>query len=1053
MDGDTDEEHEDVINHASEEVMYAELNWSEAKKHARHPMEVERAERAIHFKRKTFDLVLKATRGISLEDYEEECATAVELEEQQNKLRRPTDRDDRVAEATELLRAEWEATEWEARWEANRWENQADGPYRRIGKIEVNPLGKEASAPPSLGTANRGDSSLSSASGGGMTKMDSISMVSQAVRSDPESVALFDEATTLAAEARGLSEKEAAMILVESMSSGIIEAETSQSTLREVMTIAARDVMAPTEAFDNKITAFMNAKEIQDIVEVRELCEAMLRVAEVNGMTYTAATSLLSKAMKFIAAESVNGMEAVFMLSKAAKLIAKAIEVSCKDATMLAEAVAPVAKATGLTEDAVAPIFAEIAANRSKGKMLAHDPDLETFKSEMRSTVEVMTRPITHAKTKTSDDASSDKLLSAKRRKETRERKKAERENSWKTEGDVEKYDVDKVLKEFCGDVEDVSIGKKSNKRQSGNNNSVIKDKNESDAVGSSKARKKKKKKKKKMKKENNKQGVGESERNGHGSKEKDDGAKDDRVRAEIGMGASKEDHVDQPLHESLQRIDKIEFHPRVILGEGASARVYLGRFAGRDVAVKRMMAGIKVEREAELNIKCDAHPNVCRYLNKEKDHLDTYLALELCQGTLADHVEGNKNIIVERQPKDLMKDTIKGLNHLHKRGIVHRDIKPSNVLISLPQTDPTSVKALIGDFGYSKELNNGHQSFSISEGWKGTHRWMAPEVLTGREGGNFRATVAVDVYALGCVFYYILTKGKPLFNGEDEIEVMSNIKNGVKNIKALLPKEAETHILKTVNPQARRRNLSSSPDSFTSLALIASMISHNPEQRPPTEAVIKHPYFWSDRKKLAFIEVVSDHLKILRRSDSQICQNLEDCKSDILGANDADWGHLIRHFHPDLTPIIDYLKKEHPQPNVWQKYKFKSVESLLRMIRNLSHHLTSLPEDVRHALEGSSPKTLLSELSTAIFPRLLVLTWLVMSQEVEKEPNLKDYYHAWWRERAGYIYQSITDGRGKWPKCRPEPRPDSSVRPFRCSQEEPEGWSQPQQVRVNLVG
>ena len=105
-----------------------------------------------------------------------------------------------------------------------------------------------------------------------MTKMDSISMVSQAVRSDPESVALFDEATTLAAEARGLSEKEAAMILVESMSSGIIEAETSQSTLRgEVMTIAARDVMAPTEAFDNKITAFMNAKEIQDIVEVREL--------------------------------------------------------------------------------------------------------------------------------------------------------------------------------------------------------------------------------------------------------------------------------------------------------------------------------------------------------------------------------------------------------------------------------------------------------------------------------------------------------------------------------------------------------------------------------------------------------------------------------------------------------------------------------------------------------------------------------------------------------------------------------------------------------------
>lgn len=510
------------------------------------------------------------------------------------------------------------------------------------------------------------------------------------------------------------------------------------------------------------------------------------------------------------------------------------------------------------------------------------------------------------------------------------------------------------------------------------------------------------------------------------------------------------------PSQEPYKRIGQIEVNPEIILGRGASGTVYLGKFDGRDVAVKRVHPGTSVDREAMLNSKCDAHPNVCRYMYKEKDTMgmgDTYLVLELCQGTLAKLVEGK--IEVHRQPKDLLKDSTKGLDHLHKKGIVHRDIKPSNILISRPQyDDATTVKALIGDFGFSKELRMGHQSFSVSEGWRGTHGWMAPEVLTGREGGTFRATVAVDVYALGCVFYNTLTKGKPLFDGEDEIEVMSNIKKGVKDLKALLPKEALTHILKTIDPQDRKRHLRSSPDSFASLALIASMISHDAEQRPPTEALLKHPYFWSARKKLAFIELVSDHLLVLRtmrRPTPQICQNLEDCNSDILGKIDADWGHLIRRFHPDLNPIVDYLKEENPQPNVWHKYNFNSVASLLRMIRNLSHHLTSLTKEVKDALEGSSPKTLLSELVTGIFPRLLILTWLVMSEEVEEEPNLKDYYHTWWKERAAYIYQSLTDGTGKWPKYGLELCPASPVKPFRCSQEEPDDWSQPQ-VRDNFI-
>ena len=39
-----------------------------------------------------------------------------------------------------------------------------------------------------------------------------------------------------------------------------------------------------------------------------------------------------------------------------------------------------------------------------------------------------------------------------------------------------------------------------------------------------------------------------------------------------------------------------------------------------------------------------------------------------------------------------------KGLDYLHRMGVVHRDIKPENLLIS------SKGKLLIGDFGYARE-------------------------------------------------------------------------------------------------------------------------------------------------------------------------------------------------------------------------------------------------------------------------------------------------------------------------------------------------------------
>ena len=48
--------------------------------------------------------------------------------------------------------------------------------------------------------------------------------------------------------------------------------------------------------------------------------------------------------------------------------------------------------------------------------------------------------------------------------------------------------------------------------------------------------------------------------------------------------------------------------------------------------------------------------------------------------------------------------------------------------------------------------------SFSRRSGIAGTEGWIAPEMML----GNRSTTCSVDIFSLGCVYYYVLSKGKP---------------------------------------------------------------------------------------------------------------------------------------------------------------------------------------------------------------------------------------------------------------------------------------------------
>jgi serine/threonine-protein kinase/endoribonuclease IRE1 len=86
--------------------------------------------------------------------------------------------------------------------------------------------------------------------------------------------------------------------------------------------------------------------------------------------------------------------------------------------------------------------------------------------------------------------------------------------------------------------------------------------------------------------------------------------------------------------------------------------------------------------QEVKLLQASDDHPNVIRYYCQERRDNFLYIALDLCEATLADlfkpkqHEPPHELFPLLHRKKALVQVTA-GLKHLHDMNIIHRDIKP----------------------------------------------------------------------------------------------------------------------------------------------------------------------------------------------------------------------------------------------------------------------------------------------------------------------------------------------------------------------------------------
>src|SRR5579863_5481910 len=202
-------------------------------------------------------------------------------------------------------------------------------------------------------------------------------------------------------------------------------------------------------------------------------------------------------------------------------------------------------------------------------------------------------------------------------------------------------------------------------------------------------------------------------------------------------------------------------------IGQGGMGSVWLakrsdGRFE-RQAAVKFVSIAL-AGRAAEERFKREGnvlgrltHPHIAELLDAGVSSTgQPYLILEYVDGAAIDLYCDEHRLDIEMRIR-LFLDVLATVSHAHTNLIVHRDIKPSNVLVS----KDGEVKLL--DFGIAKLLEGEGQAGAATlltreSGSALTPQCAAPEQLSGQP-----VTTATDVYALGVLFYLLLTGHHPV--------------------------------------------------------------------------------------------------------------------------------------------------------------------------------------------------------------------------------------------------------------------------------------------------
>ncbi len=222
------------------------------------------------------------------------------------------------------------------------------------------------------------------------------------------------------------------------------------------------------------------------------------------------------------------------------------------------------------------------------------------------------------------------------------------------------------------------------------------------------------------------------------------------------------------------------------LLGRGGMGEVYKAthRMLARPAAIKlirtEMLGAIDKEaaklavtrfrREAEAAANLRSQHTVELYDFGVTADGTLYLVMEFLDGMDLETLVRKTGPLPTGRVVNILRQVCDSLEEAHRRGLVHRDIKPANIHLGKVGLRHDFVKVL--DFGLVKEVSSVSVEHSLAtipgQMALGTPAYMAPEMALG-EPVDGRA----DIYALGCVAYYLLT-GQIVFEAEKTFQMIA---------------------------------------------------------------------------------------------------------------------------------------------------------------------------------------------------------------------------------------------------------------------------------------
>lgn len=271
-------------------------------------------------------------------------------------------------------------------------------------------------------------------------------------------------------------------------------------------------------------------------------------------------------------------------------------------------------------------------------------------------------------------------------------------------------------------------------------------------------------------------------------------------------------------------------------LGRGGMGVVYAATHQdlARRVAVKLLSPDLADDvayrsrflREAKALAQLDT-PYITRVYDAGEQDGWLFIAAELVpDGDLKDYLDREGPMPIDHAC-DVVEQVARGLAIAHSHGILHRDIKPSNVL--LRRKPDGQIAAVLCDLGIATTLGS---EVTVTNGIVGTLGYMAPERHEGRD-----ASVASDVYALGCLLWALLT-GKAPYVGTDMQVALGHVQGDLPRVEGNTPQQVAlrrfiaTSMAK--NPADRYRSAGDAGDALAAVRLAGG--------DAPTATLLKPP-------------------------------------------------------------------------------------------------------------------------------------------------------------------------------------------------------------------